>query len=518
MKSIDASKEIERLICFAIKQNVMDEMDSCLVRNYLLDLFNINEPYEGEDIGDIPESPVPILERLKDYAAYSGMLKDNTIAQRDLLDSKIMGIVMPKESEVVRRFNYKAEHEGIESATDDFYHLSKCSNYIMTERIAKNIYWQTKTNYGDLEITINLSKPEKDPKDIAAAKKVPQTNYPKCLLCVENVGYAGNLNHPGRQNHRVIPVAISGEKWYFQYSPYVYYNEHSILFYEKHVPMKISHKTFARLMDFIDKFPHYFIGSNADLPIVGGSILNHEHFQGGRHVFPMEKASVLKRYKHEDFKNVGIGIVEWPMSVIRLWGDDKEAIIKLASLILDKWRDYSDESLDILAYTKEDGEAISHNTITPIARKNASGEYELDLVLRNNRTTDEYPLGIFHPHERLHHIKKENIGLIEVMGLAVLPGRLSYELSLIEDILTGEDEYSKAKLEDESNPLYKHREWIYDMVNIYGRCNDLQKAKDILKKEVGEKFLEVLLDAGVYKRNKEGMDGFNRFMESLGFK
>jgi UDPglucose--hexose-1-phosphate uridylyltransferase len=232
----------------------------------------------------------------------------------------------------------------------------------------------------------------------------------------------------------------------------------------------------------------------------------------------MEKASVLKRYKHEDFKNVGIGIVEWPMSVIRLWGDDKEAIIKLASLILDKWRDYSDESLDILAYTKEDGEAISHNTITPIARKNASGEYELDLVLRNNRTTDEYPLGIFHPHERLHHIKKENIGLIEVMGLAVLPGRLSYELSLIEDILTGEDEYSKAKLEDESNPLYKHREWIYDMVNIYGRCNDLQKAKDILKKEVGEKFLEVLLDAGVYKRNKEGMDGFNRFMESLGFK
>lgn len=516
MGAIDGALEIERLIKFGLDHEMIEESDTIPVRNGLLDLLKVSEPYCGGVPDEKMDSPSPILCNILDYASEHGILGDDTVTNRDLLDARIMGYLMPRQSEVIKKFWITAKEKGIKKATDDFYSLSKCSNYIRMDRINKNLYWRGKTPYGSLEITINLSKPEKDPRDIEAAKKAVKVSYPKCLLCLENVGYAGNINHPARQNHRVIPLTLNGEQWYFQYSPYVYYNEHCIVFYRDHVPMKISEKTFVRLFDFLEKFPHYFIGSNADIPIVGGSILSHEHFQGGRHIFPMEEAEVERKFINRDFPDVEAGIVKWPMSVIRLCGDDRDAITKLASNILNAWRDYSDESAGIFAYTKKDGETVSHNTITPIARRNARGKLELDLVLRNNRVTEEHPYGIFHPHRELHHIKKENIGLIEVMGLAVLPGRLQSELKDIERILTGEVIYHK-NMYDESSGLYKHISWIEEMIKAYGTGLKREDARAVLEHQVCRKFSMVLEDAGVFKRDQKGTSAFIRFMSQLKF-
>lgn len=516
MNSINAAKEIERLLKFAEQQSLIEDLDRIPCRNALLDLLQLSEPYEGEVVEETLSTPVGVLENLLDYAAENGILSDNTTTLRDLLDAKIMGLLMPRQSEIVKKFNTTVEQEGIVKATDEFYSMSQASNYIRMDRIAKNMYWLAPTKYGDLEITINLSKPEKDPKEIAASKARLQSNYPKCLLCIENVGFAGHVNHPARQNHRVIPATIAGEQWYFQYSPYVYYNEHCILFNGKHIPMKISDRTFLRLFDFVEQFPHYFIGSNADLPIVGGSILTHDHFQGGRHVFPMEEAETEISFVHPEYSGVKAGIVKWPMSVIRLSGQDKKKLKELSVEILDKWRQYSDESLEILSHSVSVDEKVPHNTITPIVRKNKEGDFEIDLVLRNNRTTEEHPDGLYHPHKELHHIKKENIGLIEVMGLAVLPARLSVELKEIEDVLCGKSAIDSPEVTDNA-ALSKHLPWIKELMEKYGVLEEHKNAENILKKEVGQKFLQVLLDAGVYKRDRSGRDGFIRFMEFSGF-
>ncbi|MDD9270615.1 UDP-glucose--hexose-1-phosphate uridylyltransferase [Paenibacillus sp. GCM10023248] len=508
---------IERLLQFAIQNELIQGLDVYTSRNALLDLFRLAEPYAGEVPEERLSSPVALLEELLDAAFEAGLLEENTTTYRDLLDARIMGMLMPRPSEVVNQFWHTAKTVSVEAATDYFYKQSIDSNYIRMDRIQKNEYWLAGTAYGELEITVNLSKPEKDPKEIALLKTLPQSSYPACLLCADNLGYAGRVNHPARQNLRIIPLELDNEKWYFQYSPYVYYNEHSIIFHEKHIPMKTTANTFYRLLDFIDQFPHYFIGSNADLPIVGGSILNHDHFQGGRHQFPMEKAPSEQTFTHADYAGVKAAIVKWPMSVIRLSGHSKQSIYKLASKLLDDWRAYSDAEADILAFSEKDGQSVPHNTITPIARNNARGEYELDLVLRNNRTSEEHPDGIFHPHQHLHHIKKENIGLIEVMGLAVLPGRLQEELADIAQILTGAADYGSAIQSDAAHPLHKHAAWIEAMLAQYGASLTADAAKAVLQAEVGSKFMDVLLDAGVFKRDEAGQAAFGRFLAAAGF-
>ena len=413
-----------------------------------------------------------------------------------------MGLLVARPSEVIRKFNELYEKSPKE-ATDFYYKMSQDTDYIRRYRIKKDKKWIAATEYGDLDITINLSKPEKDPKAIAAAKNAKQSGYPKCLLCMENEGYAGRLNHPARQNHRIIPVTIQDKKWGFQYSPYVYYNEHCIVFNSEHIPMKIEHDTFCKLFDFVKQFPHYFVGSNADLPIVGGSILSHDHFQGGHYEFAMAKAPVEKEFVIKGFEDVKAGIVKWPMSVIRISGKDTERLIALADKILENWRGYTDE--DAFIYAVTDGEP--HNTITPIARKRGE-EFELDLVLRNNITTEEHPLGVYHPHAKLHHIKKENIGLIEVMGLAVLPARLKGEMEELEKaILEG-----KNLREDEV--LEKHADWVDEFLLNYADVNS-ENITEIIQKEIGIVFMQVLEDAGVYKRTEEGRKAFERFINSL---
>lgn len=508
--------DIALLVRFGRDSGMLGEGDDVVATNALLDLLQVAEPYEGPLPEERADSPVPILERILDYTAEKGLLPDNTTGYRDLMDARIMGLLMPRQSEVVRSFRETAEQESIEAATDRFYRMSIDSNYIRMDRIKKNGYWLAPTEYGDLEITINLSKPEKDPKEIAAERNLPQSKYPKCLLCVENVGYAGRLNHPARQNHRIIPLTLEGKNWFFQYSPYVYYNEHCIILSAEHTPMKVSRSTFVRLLDFIGQYGHYFIGSNADLPIVGGSILNHDHFQGGRHVFPMEKAPVEQSYRTAEHPGVKIGRVKWPMSVIRISGPGQEELVELADRILQEWRGYSDEAAGIYSETAAaDGTRTPHNTVTPIARKNQAGEYELDLVLRNNRTSAEHPLGIFHPHADLHHIKKENIGLIEVMGLAVLPGRLKQELEEIAAILRG-DSGAGGEWNKEEHPLSKHAAWIEELTARYGMSLSSDAAARVMEEEVGNKFARVLSDAGVYKRTEEGLDAYDRFMAHLG--
>lgn len=509
--------EVERLLQFALNHKIIEKLDIVCLRNQLMDLLKLKEPYSGNVPEERLDTATPILENILDYMVEQNLLED-TLTYRELMATKIMGMLMPRESEVVKNFEKTEKEQSAEVATDDFYALSRSSNYIQVDRIAKNLYWLTATEFGDLEITVNLSKPEKDPKDIAAAKSIAQTNYPKCLLCLENVGFAGTLNHPARQNHRVIPVTLNSTQYYLQYSPYVYYNEHCIVFNEKHIPMKINKDTFIALFDFVERFPHYFLGSNADLPIVGGSILTHDHFQGGHHVFPMEVAKVEKTYINEKYPNMKIGRVKWPMSVIRLSGDTKENLIDYANEILKIWRNYTDESANIFAYTQEGDTKVAHNTITPIVRKNKEGEFEIDLVLRNNLTSEEHPLGIFHPHANLHHIKKENIGLIEVMGLAVLPGRLNSELNAIEDILTGTVTFDRDELSKEDNPLSKHLPWIEDMLVRYKITHDKQRAKQLLRQEVGQIFKQVLLDSGVYKTTDDGKQAFDKFMNIIGCK
>ena len=497
--------DIRKLVAYGVQTGLVPKEDVIFTTNKLLELFKLDEPEEsGEEITMQTEELEAVLDRMMDYAYEQGIMTENSIVYRDLFDTKIMSLLMPRPSEVIGKFRELYEKESPQAATDYYYKLSCDSDYIRRYRICKDMKWITSTKYGDLDVTINLSKPEKDPKAIAAAKNAKQSGYPKCLLCRENEGYAGRVNHPARQNHRIIPVTINDSQWGFQYSPYVYYNEHCIVFNSKHVPMKIERATFCKLFDFVKQFPHYFVGSNADLPIVGGSILSHDHFQGGHYEFAMAKAPIDRTFTVNGFEDVEAGIVNWPMSVIRLSGEDTDRIIELADVILKKWRGYTDE--DAFVFAETDGEP--HNTITPIARKR-SEKFELDLVLRNNITTEEHPLGVYHPHAKLHHIKKENIGLIEVMGLAVLPARLKSEMAeLKEAILKGADLRANEVLE-------KHADWVEEFAPKYEKI-DASNIDEIVEKEIGLVFMEVLEDAGVYKRTVEGQKAFDRFVECLG--
>ena len=494
---------IKKLVQYGLDTGLIRERDAVYARNQILEVMGMDEYEEpGEISGEICLEEV--LKELLDYAyETTGALKENSVVFRDLFDTKLMNCLMPRPSEVADKFWKIYHEESPEAATDYYYKLSQDSDYIRRYRIKKDLKWVTSTEYGDLDITVNLSKPEKDPKAIAAANLMKQSGYPKCQLCMENEGYAGRANHPARNNHRIIPITIDNNQWGFQYSPYVYYNEHCIVFNGQHVPMKIERATFVKLFDFVKQFPHYFLGSNADLPIVGGSILSHDHFQGGNYTFAMAKAPIERKVEFAGYPQVEAGIVKWPMSVIRTRCRDTEPLIDLADKILKAWRGYTDEAAFIFAET--DGEP--HNTITPIARKNGD-MYELDLVLRNNITTEEFPLGVYHPHQELHHIKKENIGLIEVMGLAVLPSRLKEELNLLaEYMVEGKDIRGNEMLE-------KHADWVDEFTK---RHDDINKNNvlDILKREVGVVFGKVLEDAGVYKCTEEGRMAFMRFIDSV---
>ena len=489
---------IDSLVAYAMNTGLAEPVDHQVLTNRLLDLLRREDYTPSEEL--LSEDLEEILSGILDYACEQGLCEDN-ITARDIFDTRIMGALTPMPREVIRCFREKYAVSPQE-ATDWYYTFSCDTDYIRRYRIAKDLRWTYESEYGDLDITINLSKPEKDPKAIAAAKNAPQSGYPKCQLCKENEGYAGRLNHPARANHRIIPITIAGSEWYLQYSPYVYYNEHCIVFNGQHVPMKIDQAAFDKLLDFVTAFPHYFVGSNADLPIVGGSILSHEHFQGGHYTFAMEKAPVETPVYFAGFEDVQAGLVKWPMSVIRLDGEDPKRLSQLAEKILKAWRSYSDEKCGIVAFSG--GEP--HNTITPIARRRGS-LYELDLVLRCNITTEEHPLGVFHPHADKHHIKKENIGLIEVMGLAVLPSRLKSELTdLAEKIVSGADL--------RGDPIQsKHADWVEELKKRYIFTEE--NAMATLMQETGRVFTQVLEDAGVYKRTPEGKDAFLRFVEAV---
>ena len=444
-----------------------------------------------------------ILQFIDDYAYDRGLIEENSVVYRDLFDTRVMNCFVRRPSEVIRIFNEKYAVSPKE-ATDFYYEYSKNSDYIRTYRIAKDIKWVYESEYGDIDITINMSKPEKDPKAIAAARNAKQSSYPKCLLCVENEGYAGRINHPARENHRIIPIKILGKEWGFQYSPYVYYNEHCIVLNREHTPMTINREVFEKLFDFIRQFPHYVIATNADLPIVGGSILSHEHFQGGNYSFAMSRAVIEKEVVFKGFEDVEAGILKWPMSVIRIRSTSQERLVDLADKILGAWREYTDEEAFIFA--KTNGEP--HNTITPAARF-ANGKYELDLALRNNITTEERPLGVYHPRNEYHHIKKENIGGIEVMGLAILPSRIKSEMELLARCIT---EGKDIRSFDE---LLKHADWAEEFIPKYeGKINE-ENVDEILKVEIGKVFVKVLEDAGVFKRDKKGREYFMKFIESV---
>ena len=491
---------IKKLVQYGINTGLTPESERIYTTNLLLDVMK-EDSYEDMpcDLSNIVLEDV--LAELLDEAVKRDIIEDS-ITYRDLLDTKLMNCLMPRPSQIQTDF-WKKYETSPETATDYYYKLSQDSDYIRRYRIRKDRKWTVDTEYGTLDITINLSKPEKDPKAIAAAGKAKSASYPKCQLCMENEGYAGRTNHPARENHRIIPITIQGKKWGFQYSPYVYYNEHCIVFNGEHIPMKIDRNTFAKLFDFIKLFPHYFLGSNADLPIVGGSILSHDHFQGGNYTFAMAKAPVTENFQVAGYEDVAAGIVKWPLSVIRLQSRDSERIIDLAEHILSKWRSYTDKDAFIFAETK----GVPHNTITPIARKRGDF-FELDLTLRNNITTEEHPLGVFHPHAKLHHIKKENIGLIEVMGLAVLPARLKGEMELLRQyILEGKDIHS-------NDQIAKHADWVDEFLPAYTDIS-ADNIDHILEQEVGKVFCQVLEDAGVYKNTEEGRKAFHRFLEIL---
>lgn len=494
-------ESIKKLVQYGINKGLTPECERIYTTNLLLECMKEDEFTDPDcDLDNIVLEDV--LKDLLDEAVKRGIIEDS-ITYRDLFDTKLMNQLCPRPSQVINEFNRIYDNDGAKAATDYFYNLSRNSDYIRTYRVKKDLKWTVDTDYGTLDITINLSKPEKDPKAIAAAKNAAQSAYPKCQLCMENEGYAGRVNHPARENHRIIPITINDSKWGFQYSPYVYYNEHCIVFNGEHTPMKIERATFVKLFDFIKLFPHYFLGSNADLPIVGGSILSHDHFQGGCYTFAMEKAPIIKEFKVKGYEDVNAGIVKWPLSVIRLQCIDEKRIIDLAEHILNVWRGYTDE--EAYVYAKTDGEC--HNTITPIARKR--GElFELDLALRNNITTEEHPLGLYHPHSHLHHIKKENIGLIEVMGLAVLPSRLKGEMEQLADYIVNNKDLRQ-------NPdLEKHADWVEEFKKNYPKI-DKSNVNTILEKEIGKVFCEVLECAGVYKNTNEGMEAFMRFISVL---
>ena len=506
-------ERILELTEYGLVTGLIEPQDKRFTINRLLELFHIDELEDEVTAAYEKRTPMTqesaeaalegILNEMLDDAAEDGLMPEDTITYRDLFDTKIMSMLVPRPSEVVRRFYDLYEKESPQAATDYFYKLSRDTDYIRRYRVKKDLKWTADTEFGTLDITINLSKPEKDPRAIAAAKLAPQAGYPKCQLCAENEGYAGRMNHPARQNHRLIPMTLCGESWYLQYSPYVYYNEHCICLSAKHAPMRIDRACFEKLLDFVTVLPHYFIGSNADLPIVGGSILSHEHFQGGHYEFAMERAEIEKEVRFRGYADVEAGIVRWPLSVLRLRSENRAQLAELAEKILNGWRGYSNP--DAFVFAQTDGEP--HNTITPIVRRRGDA-YEMDLVLRNNITTPEHPLGVFHPHAQLHHIKKENIGLIEVMGLAVLPSRLNTELAqLREAILTGRDIRA-----DET--LGKHADWL-DELKTRHRFTP-ENTEQILRQEVGAVFEQVLEDAGVFKRNEAGQRAFLRFLGTLG--
>ena len=497
-------ESIKKLVQYGIDTGLTEECERAYVTNLVLDVMQEDEYTDPDcDLSNIVLEDV--LADLLDEAVAKGLIEDSVV-YRDLFDTRLMNCLCPRPATVQKTFWEKYE-KSPQDATDYFFNLSRNSDYIRTYRVKKDKKWTVDTDYGTLDITINLSKPEKDPKAIAAAKNAKQSSYPKCLLCMENEGYAGRVNHPARENHRIIPITINDCKWGFQYSPYVYYNEHCIIFNGQHVPMKVEKATFIKLFDFIKLFPHYFLGSNADLPIVGGSILSHDHFQGGHYTFAMEKAPIIEEFTVKGYEDVKAGIVKWPLSVIRLQCKDEKRIIELADHILQTWRGYTDE--DAFVYAETDGEP--HNTITPIARRRGD-LFELDLALRNNITTEEHPLGVYHPHEKLHHIKKENIGLIEVMGLAVLPARLKGELEELADaIVKGEDIRANETLE-------KHADWVDEFMAEYkaaGKTVDASNVEEVLQQEVGKVFCKVLEDAGVFKCTEEGLAEFRRFIAAL---
>ena len=506
-------ERILELVKYGLTTGLVDPADEVYTVNRLLEVLGVDD-IEDETFEKVAAQPAwtqeeaeakleGILEDMMTYAYDNGIMKENSIVYKDLFDTKLMGCLVNAPSVIRARFKDLYDNESSLAATDYFYKLSCDSNYIRRQRIKKDMKWTTDTEYGTLDVTINLSKPEKDPKAIAAAKNAKQSAYPKCQLCKENEGYAGRVNHPARENHRIIPVTINNSQWFFQYSPYVYYNEHCIVFNSKHTPMKIERATFGKLLDFVTQFPHYFVGSNADLPIVGGSILSHDHFQGGHYTFAMAKAPIEQKFEMEGFEDVEAGIVKWPMSVLRTRSKNPDRLIDLGEKVLRAWRSYTDE--DAFIYAETDGEP--HNTITPIARK-VGDTFELDLALRNNITTDECPLGVYHPHAQYHHIKKENIGLIEVMGLAILPARLKDELEeLSKSLVEGKDVRAVAELE-------KHADWVDEFLPRHPELNS-ENVMDILKEEVGKVFVGVLEDAGVYKCTEEGRSAFAKFMETL---
>ena len=488
---------INKLVSYGLSCGLIGESDKIFATNRILEILKLDE-YVAPEIDSECESLEQTLAKLLDFAVEKGLIGDD-ITSRDLFDTKLMSALVPRPSEVIDTFYELYDELSPEAATDYYYKLSRDTDYIRRYRIIKDMKWKTSTDYGELDITVNLSKPEKDPKAIAAAKNAPQSSYPKCLLCIENEGYAGRINHPARQNHRIIPIEIDGTQWGFQYSPYVYYNEHCIVFNSLHTPMKIDASAFKKLFDFVKLFPHYFVGSNADLPIVGGSILSHEHFQGGNYEFPMAKSPIEREVIFKGFEDIRAGIVKWPMSVIRISGEDTDRLVALADKILGAWRGYTDADAFVFAET----EGTPHNTITPIARKRGD-LFEMDLVLRNNITTDEHPDGVYHPHKELHNIKKENIGLIEVMGLAVLPSRLKKELRLVEEaILNGTNLSSNEE-------TAKHSTWVDSFKANYTFTKE--NTEDILKAETGKVFAKCLEHAGVYERSEKGMDAFLRFV------
>lgn len=494
------SESIARLVQYGIKTELLPLCERTYAINLLLDLFQEDSYEEPETIPDNSDLE-DILEELLEEAVARGIIEDN-ITERDLFDTKLMNTLVPRPAQVQQKF-WSLYQESPEKATAYYYKLSQDSDYIRRYRVKKDLKWKVSSQYGDIDITINLSKPEKDPKAIAAARNVKASSYPKCLLCMENEGYAGRINHPARENHRIIPITVNDSAWGFQYSPYVYYNEHCIVFNGQHTPMKIERNTFIKLFDFVKQFPHYFLGSNADLPIVGGSILSHDHFQGGHYTFAMAKAPMEMKFTIPGYEDVEAGIVKWPLSVIRIRHKEETKLIDLASHILEAWRSYTDEEACIFAET--DGEP--HNTITPIARK-VGDVFELDLTLRNNITSPEHPLGVYHPHAENHHIKKENIGLIEVMGLAVLPARLREELELLKEyILEKKDISSNEKIK-------KHADWVAEFLPQYASVTE-ENITEILQAEVGKVFVKVLEDAGVYKCTPEGRAAFMRFLNTL---
>ena len=498
-------KAIDKLIKYGLQNGLLEKEDIDYTRNRLLQVLRLNS-YDNENADRIfgsknEECLSEILDEILAYAEKEKIISDS-ITEKDLFDTEVMNCLLARPSVIVDKFE-KLKDKSPREATDWYYEYSKATNYIRTDRVVKDVKWTAKSEYGELDITINLSKPEKDPKAIAAAKKMVQTGYPKCLLCRENEGFAGDMSRPARENHRLIPITLGGENYFLQYSPYVYYNEHCIILNEKHIPMKIDRNTFIKLLEFTDKFPHYMAGSNADLPIVGGSILTHDHFQGGNYEFPMTRAEVIKKISFKDYEEISAGIIKWPMSVIRLRGKDYYKIADLADKILGCWRTYTDKEADILA--ESNGEP--HNTITPIARRRGE-DFELDLVLRNNRTTEKYPLGIFHPHDKLHHIKKENIGLIEVMGLAVLPGRLKDEMDLLKKAMLNGENIRKDEV------LAKHSDWADEILNRHKDFNE-KTAEEIIRQEIGVIFSEVLADAGVYKDNEKGKGAFDKFIRAV---